>query len=710
MLVKEFGMGDLVGHQLGNYRLTQLLGQGGFAEVYLGEHIYLETPAAIKVLRAQLASDEAEHFRSEARTIARLVHRHIVRVLEFGIEGATPFLVFDYAPNGTLRKRYPSGSLLPLATIVSYVNQVAEALQYAHEQRIVHRDVKPENMLLGRFNEVLLSDFGIALVVSSRNYSTQSMQDLVGTIAYMAPEQIQSLAIPASDQYALGIVVYEWLCGARPFQGTFTEIAVKHALAQPPSLCDRVAELSPDIEAVVMKALAKEPDQRFASISEFASALTFAWRGSVATPTITLESSYSVGEAVSTASATPVILEGPELDADTVAFLEPLPSFEDTSSPITSTPIDGATTSGLLASANPSSPGETSAFTASFAASPPLRARRHISRRAILSGLAGIVVVGAVGTGFAVFEHMPALRQAMISPGGMNTLFVYRGHTHRVWSAAWSPNGTRIASSSSDKTVQVWDAADGGNSYTYTGHADSVYAAVWSPNGQHIASTSYDQTVQVWDSSGGHPYTYTGHSSFVWTAAWSPDNRHIASGGGDKTVRVWDYLSGTTLTVFTGHTGAVFSVAWSPNGRSIASAGADGTVQIWDASTGMIMYTFQPYSALPIWSVAWSPDGSRIASAGSDKTVQLWDANSGAHLYIYYGHTDTVYSAVWSHDGSRIASGGDDKTARLWDAADGSNVTIYNGHSNSVRKVAWSPNSHRVASASWDQTVRVWRA
>ncbi len=163
--------GGREGQQLGNYRLIRLLGQGGFAEVYLGEHIYLDTSAAIKVLHTQLDSDEVESFRAEARTIARLVHPHIVRVLDYGVEGKTPFLVMDYAPNGTLRKRYPKGVPLPLSTIVSYVTQLADALQYAHEQKVIHRDVKPENMLLDRRNEVLLSDFGIALVAQSKQRS-----------------------------------------------------------------------------------------------------------------------------------------------------------------------------------------------------------------------------------------------------------------------------------------------------------------------------------------------------------------------------------------------------------------------------------------------------------------------------------------------------------------------------------------------------------
>ncbi len=264
-------MADLVGQQLGNYRLLRLLGEGGFAEVYLGEHIHLGTHAAIKVLRTQLISDDVDKFRIEARTIARLIHPHIVRVLDFGVEGKTPFLVMDYAPHGTLRQRHPYRTRLPLDTIISYVKQVADALQYAHNQRLVHRDIKPENMLIGLRNEILLSDFGIAIISQSSRY--QSAQDMAGTIAYMAPEQIQAHPRPASDQYSLGIVVYEWLSGDRPFHGSFTEIAIKHSVVLPPPLREKVPTISPVVERVVLTALAKDPKERFGSVQAFANAL-----------------------------------------------------------------------------------------------------------------------------------------------------------------------------------------------------------------------------------------------------------------------------------------------------------------------------------------------------------------------------------------------------------------------------------------------------
>ncbi len=262
-------MTDRTGQQLGNYRLVRLLGSGGFAEVYLGEHVHLNTKAAIKVLTARLTTEEIEQFRSEARTIARLRHPYIVRVLDFGVDNAIPFLVMDYAPNGTLRDRHPKGTL-PLDTIIHYIRQVASALQYAHDNRLIHRDVKPENMLLGANYEVLLSDFGLAVVAHSTR--SQRTEGIGGTWAYMAPEQFHAHPSRASDQYALGIVVYEWLSGTPPFRGDFAHLMHQHIYVLPPSLCERVPTISPEVEQVVFTALAKNSEARFASVAAFAQA------------------------------------------------------------------------------------------------------------------------------------------------------------------------------------------------------------------------------------------------------------------------------------------------------------------------------------------------------------------------------------------------------------------------------------------------------
>ncbi len=155
-------MADRSGEHFGNYRLVRLLGQGGFAEVYLGQHLRLNLQSAIKVLHAHLTGQEAEHFQQEAQTIAKLMYPAIVRILDYDVQEGVPFLVMDYAPGGSLRQRYPKSSIVPLPEVLSSVKQVAAALHYAHERKFIHRDVKPENMLVGCHEEILLSDFGLA--------------------------------------------------------------------------------------------------------------------------------------------------------------------------------------------------------------------------------------------------------------------------------------------------------------------------------------------------------------------------------------------------------------------------------------------------------------------------------------------------------------------------------------------------------------------
>src|SRR5438876_3453710 len=263
-------MTDRVGQQLGNYRLLTLLGKGSFAEVYLGQHLRFNQQASIKVLHTHLTGTEAEHFQREAETIAALAHPGIIHVFDFDIEEGMAFLVMEYAPNGSLRRRHPKGELVPLPTLVSYVKQVADALQYAHEHKIIHRDVKPENMLLGRREEVLLSDFGLATVAHSTSSLTASAEGTSGTLAYMAPEQIEGHSRPASDQYALAVVVYEWLCGERPFEGSVSELIAQHLSMPPPPLHERVPTIPPEGEQVVLRAMAKDPKARFASVADFA--------------------------------------------------------------------------------------------------------------------------------------------------------------------------------------------------------------------------------------------------------------------------------------------------------------------------------------------------------------------------------------------------------------------------------------------------------
>ena len=264
-------MFNWLGQQFGNYLLTALLGRGGFADVYLGEHVRYGTLAAIKVPCSH-SRDERERFVKEIRTLAGLHHPHIVRVLDYGVEGDIPFLAMNYARRGSLRQAYREGTLFSLDTIVGYVKQIAGGLQYIHDRRLVHRDVKTGNILLGPRNIVWLSDFGLAVNMPWLFFLGESRGG-AGTVDYMSPEQLQGKSSPASDQYALGVVVYELLSGNTPFDGNDREIARQHLYATPPRLHSPFLEITPAIERVVRRALAKDPHQRFASVMEFAVAL-----------------------------------------------------------------------------------------------------------------------------------------------------------------------------------------------------------------------------------------------------------------------------------------------------------------------------------------------------------------------------------------------------------------------------------------------------
>ena len=267
---------ERIGQIIGDYRLTQWLGGGGFGNVYLAEQVRNGQQVAIKTLQARLSrQDDLHAFINEARTI-RLRHPHIIPLLDFGLSGdESPFLVMEYAPQGTLRDRHPRGTRVPLLTIVEYATQMASALQYAHEYNLIHRDVKPENMLIRSDGVILLSDFGIATTAHS-THSLNAHHAIGGTLPYISPEQLAGQPRPASDQYALAVVVYEWISGRTPFRGTAIEMAMQHTTQPPPSLVEQVPELPREVETVLFTALAKDHKERFASMQAFITALQHA--------------------------------------------------------------------------------------------------------------------------------------------------------------------------------------------------------------------------------------------------------------------------------------------------------------------------------------------------------------------------------------------------------------------------------------------------
>lgn len=262
---------SISGYYIGGCRVLRLLGQGNSSEVYLGEHPGLRQPVAVKLLHAWTGARDIQRFLTQAAMLSRLDHPHIIHLYDFGLtDGDIPYLVMDYMPYGTLRQRYPRGTRLPLGEVVHYVRQIADALQYVHEHQLVHRDVKPQNMLLTEQNAIILNDFGTATV----SYSlVPNVVDFEGTVLYAAPEQLEGRSLRSSDQYALAVMVHELLTGSWPFVGTFEEVTRCHLFEPPPALHTKGVAVSPLVEEAVQRALSKDPASRFPTIQDFANAL-----------------------------------------------------------------------------------------------------------------------------------------------------------------------------------------------------------------------------------------------------------------------------------------------------------------------------------------------------------------------------------------------------------------------------------------------------
>lgn len=341
------------------------------------------------------------------------------------------------------------------------------------------------------------------------------------------------------------------------------------------------------------------------------------------------------------------------------------------------------------------------------------------SRRDVLRGMAGLMIAISVDGCAQTLSSSSATVPTATPRRPGSLIYTYRGHTDRIPTVAWSPNGMYIASGSLDKTVQVWasNPSEHFQPYIYRGHTAGVQTVTWSPDSHRVASGSIDKTVQVWDAlNGEHVVTYPGHTAAVNTVAWSPDGTYLATGSQDTTVRMWEVATGKQMFVYRGHRASVNSIVWSPDSKEIASGSTDKTVQILDAKTGNQRYTYRGHTDT-VSSVSWSPDGKYIASGSWDKTVQVWNAMNGAVLYTYNGYNvkaaianpakgvlpDLIFAVGWSPNGKRVAAitqyyCGDDCAVVLgWDAYTQHNFTFWVDQL--ALAMAWSPDSTRLVTS-----------
>jgi WD40 repeat protein len=287
---------------------------------------------------------------------------------------------------------------------------------------------------------------------------------------------------------------------------------------------------------------------------------------------------------------------------------------------------------------------------------------------------------------------------------------VLSGHANAVESAAFSPDGRRVATASDDHTARLWDSETGKEIAVLSGHEWLVRSAVFSPDGQRVITASWDKTTRIWDvESGKQLAVLSGHKLEVLGAVFSPDGRRVLTRSDDNTARIWEAQSGKEIATLKGHDGLVSAAHFSPDGKRVVTASFDKSLRIWNADNGQQIAVLNGHRAAVV-DAAFSPDGQRVVSASNDATARIWDSTSGKMIAVLRGHDDAVISAAFSPDGQRVVTASFDKSARIWNADNGEAITVLRGHEQKVLSAAYGPGGRRIVTASIDGTARVWNA
>jgi WD40 repeat protein/serine/threonine protein kinase len=726
---------------IGRYRILGRLGVGGMGTVYHAEQDHPRREVALKLIRRHGLSDTIlRRFRQEAEILGRLQHPGIAQIYDAGTyddgEGGQPFFAMELV-RGQPLTAYASEAGLDTRRRLELFAGVCDAVEHAHRNGVVHRDLKPDNILVVGGKDIgqpKVLDFGIARATDSDIQVTTLHTDVgqvIGTVPYMSPEQVAgdpSQLDARSDVYSLGVTLFELLTGRLPhdLQGKMIPEALRIIADEDPARLGTIdRSLRGDIESIVGKSLEKEKHRRYQSASALAADIRryLDDQPIVARPPSTF---YQIRKFSRRHRAV-------------VASMVALMTVLIAATVVSSTLAVRESRERRRADRN------TEELSRRLYAAEVFRIDRMIER-----GDQVTVIREALN---ALDEERRGWEWRHLAwrtgDSSLSTLIVpeaYGGVVHST--AAASPERDRVASAGGGGEIRVFELAAGGREILTLHGLDGKDAAIdWSADGRYIAGRGREGPVHVWEARTGAKIATLGVDVHEYNyVAISPDGSLVFAGYADHG-QVWDVAAGTLryrvaefrhdpafasngrfvgyiddwdgVTVAEADTGELVrrcrghgatptAVAFDPGGRRVATSSVDKTVMVWDIESGDRVSTFRGHGD-SVNGLDFSSDGSLMVTAGADETVRLWDVTTGTQHAIFYGHATTVIRAWFTPDDRQIVSFDGSGTFKLWDVATIRDTVSLPGHPGArVTSLDFSPDGRRLISSSSDSTVRVW--